>query len=70
MWLPLCGELEEVFFVLAAVDILIGEEVVVAPADLALARLARRRRDRQLEVGNPCSSSLISVPLPTPEGRL
>ena len=63
------GELEEVVLVDRAVELLGREEVVVAPVLLALARLPGRRRDRELEVGTArSSSSLIRVPLPTPEG--
>ena len=44
------GELEEVLFLGALLELLRGEEVVIATVLLPLPRIARRRRDRELEV--------------------
>ena len=46
------GVLEEVTVPGPAIELLAVEEVVVAAVHLALARLARGRRDRQLELGH------------------
>ena len=46
------GELEEVVGVAPLLELLLGEEVVVAAVLLSLARLPRRRRDRERQVGH------------------
>ena len=46
------GELEEVLLLDPLLELLRGEEVVVAAVYLSLARRPRRRRDRELEVGH------------------
>jgi hypothetical protein len=42
----------------AAVEILLAEEVVIDPVDLARARVAGGRRNGQLEAGNPLQERL------------
>ena len=42
----------------AAIEVVLAEEVVVDPVHLARPRVARGRRDRQLEPGNPLQEPL------------
>ena len=69
---PAPGDVRDPLEELVAVDpcgeLLVGQEPVVVPVDLARALRARRRRDGDLELGHALDSPLMRVPFPAPDG--
>ena len=62
------GELEEIVGVAALLELLLGEEVVIAAVALPLARLPGRRGDRELQVGDAFEQLLDQRSLADPGG--